>query len=93
MTLNREAIYEFEGSVNVVAQAPWDQLHLNLPKAAGWKVRGTVKFHRNAEKTLAASVIINIFFFSTFSKKKKAKSFHCSISEFRQSDVNGVWNK
>lgn len=63
MTLNRESIYEFEGSVNVIAQAPWNQLNLKLPKAAGWKVRGTVKFHRNDEKTLAASVNISIIFF------------------------------
>lgn len=59
VTLNRESVYEFEGSVNVIAQAPWDQIHLKVPKSAGWKVRGTVKFHRNAERELAASVNMN----------------------------------
>lgn len=56
VTLNRESIYEFEGSVNVIAQAPWDQVHLKPSQMAGWKIRGTVKLQRSDEKTLAVSV-------------------------------------
>lgn len=54
--LNRELIYEYEGSVNVLAQTPWDQIHLKPPRATSWKIRGTVKLQRIDRKTLAASV-------------------------------------
>lgn len=56
ISLNRESIYEYEGSVSVIAQAPWDETHLKQPQTAGWKIRGTVKFQRLNEQTLAASV-------------------------------------
>lgn len=59
VTLNRESIYEYEGSVSVIAQAPWDHgdsIHLKPPQTAGWKIRGTVKLQRLNEQTLAASV-------------------------------------
>lgn len=54
--LNRETIYEYEGSVNVIAQAPWDQIHLKSTQTVGWKIRGTVKLQRLSDSTLAASV-------------------------------------
>lgn len=54
--LNRENIYEYEGSVSVIAQAPWDQINLKPPQTAGWNIRGTVKLQRTDEQTLAASV-------------------------------------
>lgn len=54
--LNRETIYEYEGSVNVIAQAPWDQIHLKSTQTVGWKIRGTVKLQRIHDTTLAASV-------------------------------------
>lgn len=56
VALNREIIYEYEGSVNVIAQAPWDQIHLKLTQTVGWKIRGTVKLQRLDDTTLAASV-------------------------------------
>lgn len=56
VSLNRENIYEYEGSVSVIAQAPWDQINLKPPQTASWKIRGTVKLQRNNENTLAASV-------------------------------------
>lgn len=56
ITLNRETIYEYEGSVNVIAQAPWDQIHLKSTQAVGWKIRGTVKLQRLDDTTLATSV-------------------------------------
>lgn len=56
VALNRESIYEYEGSVVVIAQAPWDQMNSKLPQTAGWKIRGTVKLQRLNEQTLAASV-------------------------------------
>lgn len=54
VALNRENVYEYEGSVIVIAQTPWDQI--NLPQTAGWKIRGTVKLQCINEHTLAASV-------------------------------------
>lgn len=54
VALKRENVYEFEGSVIVIAQTPWDQI--NLPQTAGWKVRGTIKLQCINEHTLAASV-------------------------------------
>lgn len=54
--LNRETIYEYEGSVNVIAQAPWDQIHLKSTQTVGWRIRGTVKLQRLDDTTLAASV-------------------------------------
>lgn len=56
VTLNREHIFEFEGSVNVIAQSPWDQIHVTPSQAAGWMVRGTVKLQRINELMLGASV-------------------------------------
>lgn len=56
VALNRETIYEYEGSVDVIAQAPWDQKHLKSTQTAGWKIRGTVKLQRSHDTTLAASV-------------------------------------
>lgn len=56
VALKREVIYEYEGSVTVLAQPPWDQFHLKPPQSSSWKIRGTVKLHRIDTKTLAASV-------------------------------------
>lgn len=56
VALNRENIFEYEGSVSVIAQTPWDQINSKLPQTAGWKIRGTVKLQRINEQTLAASV-------------------------------------
>lgn len=56
VSFNRENIYEYEGSVSVIAQAPWDQINLKPPHPSGWKIRGKVKLQRNNEHTLAASV-------------------------------------
>lgn len=61
VTLNRENIFVYEGSVNVIAQAPWDQVHLKPPQLAGWKIRGTVKVQRPTEHTFAASVSVSTF--------------------------------
>lgn len=52
----REVIYEYEGSVNVIAQAQWDQFQTKPAQSAAWKVRGTVKLQRIDSKTLAGSV-------------------------------------
>lgn len=56
VALNRENIYEYEGSVSVNAQTPWDQINLKPPQTAGWKVRGTVKLQHINDQTFAASV-------------------------------------
>lgn len=56
VALNREVIYEYEGSVSGIAQAPWDQIHLKSTQTVGWKIRGTVKLQRLHDRTLAASV-------------------------------------
>lgn len=59
VALNREKIYEFEGAVNVIAQAPWDQINSQPQQTVAWKIRGTVKLQRTQEKhenALAASV-------------------------------------
>lgn len=56
VALNRENIYEYEGSVSVNAQTPWDQINLKPPQTAGWKLTGRVKLQRINDQTLAASV-------------------------------------
>lgn len=56
VTLHRENIFEYEGSVNVIAQSPWDQIHSTPSQTAAWMVRGTVKLQRINELTLGASV-------------------------------------
>lgn len=53
---DRELIYEYEGSVNAIAQAQWDQFNSKVSQSTGWKIRGTVKLQRIDGKTLAASV-------------------------------------
>lgn len=60
---DREIIYEYAGSVDVIAQAQWDQYHAKEAQSAGWKVRGTVKLQRIDSKTLAASVRFWFCFF------------------------------
>lgn len=56
MKHDREIIYEYAGSVDVIAQPQWDQNQAKAAQSAGWKVRGTVKLQRIDGKTLAASV-------------------------------------
>lgn len=56
VALNRENIYEYEGSVSVNAQTPWDQINLKPPQTSGWKIRGTVKLQHINDQTFAASV-------------------------------------
>lgn len=56
VALNREKLYEFEGTVNVIAQAPWDQINEQPQQTAAWKIRGTVKLQRTKEHELAAAV-------------------------------------
>lgn len=56
VALNREKIYEFEGTVNVIAQAPWDQINSQPQQMAAWTIRGTVKLQRTQNNALAASV-------------------------------------
>lgn len=56
VSLNRENIYEYEGSVSVTAQTPWGQINLKPPQAAQWKIRGTVKLQRINNQTLAVLV-------------------------------------
>lgn len=56
VAMNREKIYEFEGAVNVIAQAPWDQLSSQPPQTVSWKIRGTFKLQRTHQTTLSASV-------------------------------------
>lgn len=57
----REVIYEYEGSVNVIAQAQWDQFQTKPAQSAAWKVRGTVKIQRIDSKTLAGSVRFSVY--------------------------------
>ena len=52
----REVIYEYVGTVNVRAQAPYNKDDLSAPSPSGWKVRGTLKLQRNDADTLAAAV-------------------------------------
>lgn len=59
---DREIIYEYAGSVDVIAQAQYDQYQAKEAQSAGWKVRGTVKLQRIDGKTLAASVRLHIIF-------------------------------
>lgn len=77
VTLNRESIFEYEGSVNVIAQAPWDQVHLKPPQLAGWKIRGTVKIQRPSEHILAASVSVS----------PSSKSFHSKFNHYQPSAI------